>query len=119
MTEAWKQWEGHVVDGHFTLREFQGSSDHSAVFLTNYGPHAQTAAIKFVEATPANAQTQLSRWQRAAQLSHPHLIRVLHSGRCQLGTAPFLYVITEFAEENLAQILPGHEREAPVETDHQ
>ncbi len=116
MTEAWKQWEGHVVDGRFTLREFQGSSDHSAVFLTNYGPHAQNAAIKFVEATPANAQTQLSRWQRAAQLSHPHLIRVLDSGRCQLGTAPFLYVITEFAEENLAQILPSRAL-SPSETE--
>jgi TonB family protein len=106
MSEAWKQWEGSVVEGRFTLGAFQGSSDHSAVFLTNYGPHAQIAAIKFVEASPAFAQLQLSRWERASKLSHPHLIRILQWGRCQLGKAPMLYVVTEFAEENLSQILP-------------
>ena len=106
MSEAWKQWEGTVVDGRFALREFQGSSDHSAVFLTFYGSPAQNAAIKFVDANPASAQLQFSRWERAARLSHPHLIRLLHWGRCQLGNAPMLYVVTEFAEENLSQILP-------------
>ena len=45
MNQAWKQWEGSVVDGRFALRELQGSSDHSVVFLTNHGPQAQTAAI--------------------------------------------------------------------------
>jgi TonB family protein len=107
MTEAWKQWEGHVVDGRFALRQFQGSSDHSAVFLTTSGPQGQNAAIKFVVANPATAQSQLSRWERNSKLSHPHLIRLLHWGRCQLGDMPMLYVVTEFAEENLAQILPN------------
>jgi TonB family protein len=107
MNQAWKQWEGSVVDGRFVLREFQGSSDHSVVFLTNYGPRAQNAAIKLVEANPISAQLQLSRWERAAKLSHPHLIRILQWGRCQLGNLPMLYVVTEFAEENLSQILPN------------
>ena len=106
MSEAWKQWEGTVVEGRFALRELQGSSDHSAVFHTSYGPPAQNAAIKFVEANPASAQIQISRWERAARLSHPHLLRLLHWGRCQLGGASMLYVVTEFAEENLSQILP-------------
>jgi len=106
MSEAWKQWEGTVVEGRFALRELQGSSDHSAVFLTSYGPPAQNAAIKFVEANPAFAQIQLSRWERSARLSHRHLLRLLHWGRCQLGGASMLYVVTEFAEENLSQILP-------------
>ncbi len=107
MNEAWKQWEGHVVDGRFTLREFQGKSDHSAVFQTTYGPYAQAAALKFVEASPANAQAQLARWERIAKLEHRHLLRVYHWGRCQLGTASMLYVVTDFAEENLGQILPN------------
>jgi TonB family protein len=107
MTEAWKQWEGHVVDGRFTLREFQGKSDHSAVFQTTYGPYAQAAALKFVEASPANAQAQFARWERVAKLEHRHLLRVFHWGRCQLGTAAMLYVVTDFAEENLGQILPN------------
>ncbi len=107
MSEAWKQWEGSVVDGRFTLGTFQGSSDHSAVFLTNYGAHAKNAAIKFVEANPISAPVQLARWERASKLSHRHLIRLLQWGRCQLGNAPMLYVVSEFAEENLSQILPN------------
>ena len=106
MSQAWKQWEGTVVDGRFALREFLGSSDHSAVFLTSFGSPAKNVAIKFVEANPATAALQLARWERAAKLSHPHLLRLLQWGRCQLGSAPMLYVVTEFAEENLSQILP-------------
>jgi hypothetical protein len=34
------------------------------------------------------------------------LIRLLDSGRCKLGGHPFLFVVTEYAEQNLAQILP-------------
>src|SRR6266481_6794704 len=117
MTEAWKQWEGHVVDGRFTLREFQGKSDHSAVFQTTYGAYAQAAALKFVETTPAVAQSQLARWERVAKLEHRHLLRLFHWGRCQLGTAPMLYVVTDFADENLGQILPNRAL-SPSETEY-
>jgi TonB family protein len=117
MTEAWKQWEGHVVDGRFTLREFQGKSDHSAVFQTTYGTYAQAAALKFVETTPGSAQAQLARWERVAKLEHRHLLRLFHWGRCQLGTAPMLYVVTDFADENLGQILPSRAL-TPSETEY-
>lgn len=106
MSEAWKQWEGEVVEGRFPLQRFLGSSDHSAVFLTGFGQPPQKAALKFFEANAASAQTQLSRWERAAKLSHPHLIRIFHFGSCRLGRATMLYVVSEFAEENLSQILP-------------
>jgi TonB family protein len=107
MTEAWKQWEGEVVDGRFPLRRFLGGSDHSVVFLTEFGQPLQRAALKFVEANPATSAGLLSRWESASNLSHPHLIRVVHSGRCQLGRASMLYVVTELAEESLSQILPS------------
>lgn len=106
MSEAWRQWEGEVVDGRFPLQRFLGSSDHSAVFLTELGQPPQKAALKFFEANAANAQVQVSRWERAAKLSHPHLIRIFHFGSCRLGRATMLYVVSEFADENLAQILP-------------
>ena len=106
MSEAWKQWEGEVVDQRFQLQRFLGSSDHSAVFLTEIGQPPQKAALKFVEATSADAQSQLAHWDRAARLSHPHLIRILHFGSCRLGRASMLYIVSEFAEENLSQILP-------------
>jgi TonB family protein len=107
MSEAWKQWEGEIVEGRFPLRRFLGSSDHSAVFLTEVGQPPQKAALKFVEASSANIQAQLARWERAAKLSHPHLVRVLHFGSCRLGRASMLYVVSELAEENLSQILPA------------
>ena len=42
MGEAWKQWEGQVVNGEFHLRQHLGGCEHSAVFLTEYGEGDQT-----------------------------------------------------------------------------
>ena len=106
-TEIWSKWESQVVNGAFPLRRFLGRSNHSVVFLTDCkAQKLSNAAIKIIPADPARAETQLSRWRMAAALSHPHLIRLLESGRCKLGGHPFLFVVTEYAEQNLAQILP-------------
>lgn len=108
MTEAWKQWEGQVVDGKFHLRQYLGGTDDSAVFLTEHGgPEPQKAAIKLIPARSQNAEFQLSRWELAAHLAHPHLMRLFEMGRCRLGDAAMLYVVMEYAEENLAQIIPN------------
>jgi eukaryotic-like serine/threonine-protein kinase len=107
MTEASKQWEGQIVEGIFPLRQYLGGSDHSAVFLTEYaegGP--QKAAIKFFPADPATADAQLASWEFASQLSHPNLLRIFHGGRCRLGGDDLLYLVMEYAEEDLADILP-------------
>jgi TonB family protein len=108
-TEAWRAWQGRVVAGKFPLREWLGGSEHSAVFLTEWrqppSQAAQKAAIKLI-AADAGADRQLSRWRAAAQFSHPHLIRIFEAGRCQMNGTPLLYVVTEYAEEDLSQILP-------------
>ena len=49
---------------------------------------------------------QLSRWELAATLSHPHLIRLFDFGRCRLDNIGLLYVVMEYAEENLSHVLP-------------
>jgi len=106
-TEIWSKWESQVVNGVFPLRRFLGRSNHSVVFLTDCkAQKLSSAAIKIIPADAARAETQLSRWRMAAALSHPHLIRLLDAGRCKLGGHPFLFVVTEYAEQNLAQILP-------------
>ncbi|HEY6619951.1 MAG TPA: protein kinase [Steroidobacteraceae bacterium] len=106
-TEIWTKWESQVVNGIFPLRRFLGRSNHSVVFLTECrAQNLAQAAIKIIPADAARSESQLSRWQLAASLSHPHLIRVLEAGRCKLGGHPFLFVVTEYAEQNLAQILP-------------
>jgi TonB family protein len=107
MSEAWKQWEGQVVDGRFPLRQYLGGSDHGAVFLTEHdGRESEKTAIKLIPADPANAELQLSRWKHAAQLFHPHLLRLFEMGRCELDGVALLYLVMEYAEENLSQILP-------------
>jgi TonB family protein len=108
MTEVWTKWEGVVINGAFPLRRFLSGSEHSGVFLTEYkAQNLPNAAIKIVPADPALTEAQLSHWKTAASLSHPHLIRLLAAGNCRLGGHPFLFVVMEYAEETLSQILPN------------
>src|SRR5271169_1171831 len=103
----WKKWEGRV-EGKFPLRQWLGGSEHSAVFLTERpGQPSQKAAIKFIAADDAaEADRQLSRWSAAAKLSHPHLMRIYEAARCRVDGTPLLYLLMEYAEEDLSQILP-------------
>jgi TonB family protein len=110
-TELWKKWVGRTVEGKFPLRQWLGGSDHSAVFLTERSSGSQRAAIKLIAAANLSQGNldetgQLSRWAGAARLSRPHLIRLFEWGRCQIGETRLLYVVMEYAEENLAEILP-------------
>lgn len=106
-TEVWAEWERRVVNGVFPLRRFLGGSSHSAVFLTEYkAENLPDAAIKLISADAVDSEAQLVQWGAAATLSHPHLIRLLDVGRCQFRGRAFLFVVMEYAEQTLAQILP-------------
>ena len=109
MSESWQPWVGCTVDGKFPLLSYLGGSDHSAVFLTlaqgGVGD-AEKAAIKLIPADAADAEKQLLRWETASELTHPNLIRIFAAGRCELEGTALLYVVEEYAEENLSQILP-------------
>jgi len=109
MAEDWtKEWERRIVNGVYPLRRFLGRSNHSVVFLTECkAQNVAQAAIKILPAIPALTEAQLAHWRRVATLSHPHLMRLLDAGRCQLGGHNFLFVVMDHAEQNLAQILPG------------
>jgi TonB family protein len=107
MTENWKLCVGHVVDGKFPLRQYLAGGELSAVFLTEYGEREpQKAAIKLVHTDLESAELRLSRWKRGAKLSHPHLVRLFQMGTCELAGLPLLYVVMEYADEDLSQILP-------------
>lgn len=107
MSEACRQWVGQVVGGEFALREYLGGSEHSAVFATEFGERqAVRAAIKFIQADPANEARQLSRWKRAAEICHPRLLRIFSMGRCRIENMDLLYLVMEYAGENLSQVLP-------------
>ena len=116
MAGTWKLWEGQTVAGTFQLRQYLGGSDHSAVFLTDRtGEESQKAVIKLTPATPESWTQQLSRVALAAKLSHPHLLQIFQTGQCRLGSTDLLYVVMEYADENLSQILP-HRPLSPAET---
>ena len=106
MSDVWNQCEGQVIDNKFRLRQYLGGTDDSAVFLTQLAdPKSQRAAIKFIPAGP-NAELQLSLWRRVMQLAHPNLLRIFEIGRCRLSNRDRLYVVMEYADEDLSQILP-------------
>jgi TonB family protein len=106
MSDVWKECEGQVIDNRFRLRHFLGGTDDSAVFFTHLAdPQTQKAAIKFIPAGPT-ADLQLSLWRRSMQLVHPNLLRIFAIGRCRLDNRDRLYVVMEYAEEDLSQIIP-------------
>lgn len=105
--EGWKHWQGEIVDGKFRLLEYLGGSDHSAVFLTTDDQGvARKLVIKLTAEDPETAAFQLARWDLVRKLSHPHLIRLFASGRSRVANTPVLYVVMEYAPEDLSQILP-------------
>lgn len=95
------------MDGKYPLRQWLGGSDHSAVFLTQkVGKANENAAIKLIEADGPDADRELARLRAAAKLSHPNLISIFEAGRARLDSTPVIYIVMEFAEEDLSQILP-------------
>ncbi len=100
-------WVGRTVDGRFPLLECLGDSGTSVVFRTELlEPPAKTAAIRLVPVDAGHPQSLMKDWARAAGLSHPHLMKIFHSGHDEVEGVGLHYVVTEYAEENLAQIIP-------------
>src|SRR5579871_3959109 len=97
---------GRVIDGRFSLLEWLGGSGAIGTFLTELAePGSHKAAIKLFS-MPAQAEDRLAAWQETASFSHVNLARILHFGRAEIEGAPVVYVVTEFAEEVLSQIIP-------------
>jgi outer membrane biosynthesis protein TonB len=106
-SEVWSDWESQVVNGVFPLRRFIGGSNHSAVFITEFrAEKLYRAAIKLVPADAVEKESQLVQWGTAATLSHPHLLRLFDVGRSHIGGREFLFVVMEYADQTLAQLLP-------------
>ena len=105
--ETWRQWTGKVLNGKYRLGQYLGGSNHSAVFLTEYGrgEDRRKAAVKLIPA--AGEEDRLSRWEKDQGLWHPHLLRIFDKGQGELEDTRLLYVVMEYAEETLSQILPA------------
>ncbi len=98
-------WQGKIVDGRFPLQQWLGSSDGSNVFLTELA--GGKAVLKSIPVSDnAAAQRQLAQWKLVSQLSHPNLLRIFDAGSCAIKGAQFLFVVMEYAEDHLSQVLP-------------
>src|ERR1035438_1547603 len=99
-------WAGRTIDGNFTLLQWLGGVGQSGVFLTELADPTQKAAIKLLPVEADSAQVRIAGWALAASLSHPHLVRLLHSGQTQSEGCAVDYAVTEYADELLSEILP-------------
>jgi Protein kinase domain len=101
----WSGWQSTIINGIYPLHRLVHGSEHSAVFLTEWqGQTAANAALKII---PIERVTlaQLSHWRVATGLSHPHLIQLFDAGLCHLGGRQFLFVVMEYAEQTLCEVL--------------
>jgi TonB family protein len=98
---------GCVIDGRFPLLRQLGGSEWSSAYLTEFddGP-PKKAAIKIFPFESVDALSTIAQWDVARTLSHPNLMPLFHAGRVDIGGEDTLYVVTEYADETLSQILP-------------
>jgi len=108
MSEQQHRWSGQSVAGRYTLGNYLGGTQHSAVFATEIvHARAQKVAIKLIPAAVVDAERQLSCWKWGlSQLVHANLLKILDYGKCELDWRRIFIVVTELAEEDLGDILP-------------
>jgi len=107
---------GRVIDGRFPLIQELGGTQWSSAYLTELDDgRAHKAAIKIFPFEFVDERATVARWDVARTLSHPHLMPLFHAGRCAVEGEDVLYVVTEYADETLSQILPERPL-SPAET---
>ncbi len=112
--DRWQQWEGRVMGGRYALRQCLGGSDHSAVYLTDFG--GARAVAKLVPADAVDAVAQFARWEMGCNLAHPNLLRIYETGRWHADDEQdMLFAVMECADENLGDVLADRPL-APAET---
>jgi len=99
------EWVGCLADDRFPLLRWLGGSQNAGVFLTEFGEPGLNAVIKLIPADAEDAEAREAAWSAAEALSHPNLMKVYTHGRCQIDDVPCLYLVTEFADEVLADVL--------------
>ncbi|HLY41487.1 MAG TPA: TonB family protein [Terracidiphilus sp.] len=96
-TAVGRDWVGRVINGEYPLLEWLGGSNGTGLFVTGLGG-SQRAVIRLFQGSAREAANP--------NLSHPHLAAVLAAGEAQVDGGQIGYVVTEYAEEVLSQILP-------------
>jgi TonB family protein len=97
---------GRTIDGRFVLLQWLGGSASSNTYLVQLPTDpAKNAVIRLIPADSPDAEAHITARAVAMPLSHPHLMNVLHHGRCAIDNTAMIYTITEQADEILSQVL--------------
>jgi serine/threonine protein kinase len=100
---VFEEFEGETVDERFVLLERLGGSADCGVFLTLR--QGQKAVIKLNRAEEADAELCRQHWDIAKTLSHPNLTQVFETGHFSRDNIDLVYVVTEYGDALLSQIL--------------
>jgi len=107
MSEQQHRWSGQSVSGRYVLGNCLGGTEHGTVFATEIvHARSQKVAIKLIPAAALDAERQLAQWKRASALTHANLLKIVDYGKCELDGVAYLFVVSEFADEDLGDILP-------------
>jgi protein kinase-like protein len=98
-------WEGLTVDGRFPLLEWLGGWADRCVFLT-VRQSTHTANIKLIQASGADAEACVAKWEAAKTLPHPCLVQMMETGSYRLNGTDVAYVLSEKADTFLSGIVP-------------
>jgi TonB family protein len=106
---ARQPWEGKVVEGKYPLLELLGTGPRGLVFRTEFsGPSGrQSGVVKLIPTHSGNIEAELSRIRGVMELSHSNLIKIFEAGQCQNRGEAAIYIVMEYAEENLGQVVPS------------
>lgn len=105
MDICWQAFEGSLFNGLYPLIAFLHSDGQSAAYRTEHGADRRAAAIELIVIEPEHFSSFISHWEKVKALSHPHLLSVFEYGTGTLDDVPVLFVVTEHAEDRLADVL--------------
>lgn len=108
MAIDWEHWVGEVIDSTFPLHRFIEGTETTAAFLTGFRGEKQLrkAVIKVFCLPSAARRAMLTRWDRTAGLVHSNLLDLFATGEDRLDGMDFVYMVTEFPDESLTEVIP-------------
>jgi hypothetical protein len=104
MTPDWNDLEGVSLAGKYWLKQCLYSTADEAAYLTRFGA-ACDATVRLIRADAPHALERLEAWREALGMEHPHLLRMLDTGRTTVADAELIYAVCEYPDELLSRVL--------------
>jgi len=105
MTQTdWLWLCGQVLDSQFRVEEPLLIAGSAAFFRAVDLTRSQEFLIHVEEGEPPSARVTFDRFREASFLEHPNLLRVIAAGRTNCQTKNIVYLVTEMAEVDFADL---------------